>query len=238
MQSVTLEFATGDLEAIGIVPTKLFERYEEIELLETIRLEPGWRLQLLRVRRRGPLRTPAELEQESRRIRRTYGLQEFELVERRTRTRDYILLVRQKNTPALQRLLALAGGQIAPTAPFLLSAERVVASLRGDEKRLHRVLARLRREGLPFRVVRASSRPFSATTDSSSMTARQRGVLARAWALGYYTIPRRITLSRLARLTGVSPPAVGKILRRAERILVGRFVATGTGGAAESESAT
>ena len=45
----------------------------------------------------GPLRSAAELERESRRIRRLYGLEEFELVERRPQDDDYILLVRQRN---------------------------------------------------------------------------------------------------------------------------------------------
>jgi predicted DNA binding protein len=224
MQSVTLELTTSELELLGLVPPDLFDRYEEIELLETLRLEPGWRLQLLRVRRRGPLKTAAELGRESRRIRTQYGLQEFELVERRPRTRDYILLVRQRNTAALRRLLSLAGGHITPTAPFRLARDHVIATLRGDERPLRRVLARLRREGISFRVVRATGRPFSATVETTAMTARQHGVLARAWALGYYAIPRRVNLTRLARLSGVSAPAAGKLLRRAERYLVGRFL--------------
>ena len=61
MQTVTLEFATEPLVALGLIPAGFFERYEEVELLETLRLEAGWRLQLVRVRRRGPLKTAAEL---------------------------------------------------------------------------------------------------------------------------------------------------------------------------------
>ena len=89
-----------------------FDKDQEVELLETLRLEQGWRLQLLRVRRRGPLKTAIELERESRRIRGRYGLESFELVERRPRNRDYILLVRQRNPERLRRWLSLAGGEI------------------------------------------------------------------------------------------------------------------------------
>ena len=62
MQTVTLEFETDALSALGIIPPRFFERYEEVELLETLRLESGWRLQLLRLRSRGTLR----LEREAR----------------------------------------------------------------------------------------------------------------------------------------------------------------------------
>ena len=224
MQTVTLEFRTEDLTLIGLIPEGLFEKYEEVELLETLRLERGYRLQLVRVRRRGPLRTAEELERESRRIRRLYGLVQFELVERRPRTRDYILLVRQKNPEAIRKLLALAGGDITPTAPFRLTADRVVASFHGRERALRRVLGRLRKEGLPFRVLRATTRPYVEEGTGATMTAKQEAVLARAWALGYYAVPRRITLTRLAKVTGQSPPALGKMLRRAEGHLVVRHL--------------
>jgi predicted DNA binding protein len=226
MQSVTLEFRTEDLALLGIFPPGLFEKYEEIELLETLRLEQGWRLQLLRVRRRGPLRTSAELERESRRIRAMYGLESFELVERRPRTRDYILLVRQRNPDRLRRLLSLAGGEIAPTAPFRMDAEKVVASFRGEERALRRVLRRLDREEFPYRILRSTGRPFASGEPGAVLTPLQSSLLARAWVLGYYTVPRRVTLTRLARLTGRSPPGLGKVLRRAEGRLVARWLST------------
>jgi predicted DNA binding protein len=225
MQTVTLEFRTADLELLGLVPAGFFEKYEEVELLETLRLERGWRLQLLRLRRRGSLRRASDLERESRRIRRAYGLQSFELVELRPRTRDYVLLVRQRNTPTLRRLLALAGGHVNPTAPFLLTPERVVASFYGEEAALRRVLSKLQREGLPFQVVRSSPRPSLRPREAPSLTPRQQHLLVRAWTLGYYSVPRRITLTRLARLIGISPPAAGKLLRRAEGHLVAQFLA-------------
>jgi len=226
MQSVTLEFRTEDLALLGIFPPGLFEKYEEIELLETLRLEQGWRLQLVRVRRRGPLRSAAELEKESRRIRALYGLESFELVERRPRTRDYILLVRQRNPERLRRLLSLAGGEIAPTAPFRLDAEKVVASFRGEERALRRVLRRLDREEFPYRILRSSARPFVPGASTELLTPLQSRLLARAWVLGYYAVPRRITLTRLAKVTGRSAPGLGKVLRRAEGRLVARWLAS------------
>jgi predicted DNA binding protein len=238
MQTVTLEFRTRDLELLGVIPAKFFQRYEEVELLETLRLERGWRLQLLRIRRRGALRTAEELERESRRIRSLYGLQSFELVERRPRTRDYIVLVRQRNPEGLRRLLALSAGQITPTAPFRIDAERTVATFHATERLLRRVLDRLRREEVPFRVVRAARHPIAADADGASLTVKQRAAVARAWALGYYTVPRRITLTRLSKVTGQSPPALGKMLRRAEGRLVARFLASSSEEVPSSEEAT
>ena len=226
MQTVTLEFRTEDLALLGLIPSGLFDKYEEVELLETLRLEQGWRLQLLRVRRRGPLKTASELERESRRIRSMYGLESFELVERRPRTHDYIVLVRQRNPERLRRLLSLAGGEISPTAPFRISAEKVIATFHGQERALRRVLKRLDREEFPYRVVRASGRPYVPDEGSAPLTPLQSRLLARAWVLGYYAVPRRITLTRLAQQTGRSAPALGKVLRRAEGRIVARWLAS------------
>ncbi|MGC2289949.1 MAG: helix-turn-helix domain-containing protein [Thermoplasmata archaeon] len=226
MKTISFEFKTEDLEAIGLIPHGFFSRYEEVELLETLRLERGWRLQLLRVRRRGPLRTAAELARESRRIRRLYGLESLELVERRPRTRDYIVLVRQRNPATIARLLTVAGGEITPIAPFRADPTRTVASFYGEDAALRKVVARLTREGMPFQVLRTSGRPYGGPAGSEELTDRQRRIVSRAWAMGYYAVPRRLSLTRLARLTGQSPPALSKMLRRAEGRLVARFLAT------------
>ena len=231
MQTITLEFRTDDLVALGVVPGVFFEKYEEVELLETLRLERGWRLQLLRLRRNGPLRSDEELERESRRIRRMYGLESFEVVERRPHAREYILLVRQRNPASLRALVSLSAGKITPIAPFRLNAETTTATFRGEESTLRRVLARLRKEEMPFRIVRASSRPVLADAIATELTAKQRDVLARAWALGFFSVPRKITLTRLAKTTGQSPPALGKMLRRADGHRVATFLSVELPGA-------
>ncbi|MCI4366278.1 MAG: helix-turn-helix domain-containing protein [Thermoplasmata archaeon] len=224
MRTISLEFPTEVLQRLGVVPDGFFAGFEELELLETLRLEHGWRLQLLRLRRTGTFRPAADLARESRRIRRHYGLERFEVVEERPRSRDYVLLVRQKNPPWLMALLEIAGGEIAPTAPFLITAERTVASFHGTEMAVRRVLRRLDKEAVPYRVVRTSPSGTGARRDSD-LTEGQRDLLARAWTLGFYAVPRRITLTRLARFTGRSPPALGKMLRRAEGRLVARYLA-------------
>jgi predicted DNA binding protein len=105
-----------------------------------------------------------------------------------------------------------------------LTAEKVVASFHGDERALRRVLRRLDREEFPYKVLRTSGRPYLPDPAAATLTPLQATLLARAWVMGYYAVPRRITLTRLARQTGRSAPALGKILRRAEGRLVVRWL--------------
>jgi len=226
MQAVTLRFRTDDLVRLGLVPERLFEKFEEVELLETLRLETGSRLQLLRVRHKGALRSAAELAQDTGRIQALYGLSQLEVVDIRPRSRDYVVLARQRNPERLRQWLALAGGGITPVAPFRLTESETVASFHGEEAALRRVLRRLDREEFPYQLVRTSARPLAAEREDGGLTPLQERMLARAWALGYYAIPRRVTLTRLARSTGRSPPALGKLLRRAEGHLVARWLAS------------
>jgi hypothetical protein len=216
--TVTLEIPSSELVRLGILPAGFFDKYSEVEILETLRLERGRRIQLLRIRRRGPWRPAAELERESRRLLKTYGLEWFELVDRRPATQEHIVLVQQRNAEFLQEGADVAGGPIVPTAPFRIGPETAIASFYGEEAPLRRVLGWIEALGLPVRVLRTSHRPY--LPPSPGLTPLQRDLLARAAALGYYTIPRRITLTRLATLTGRSAPALGKILRRAEGRLV------------------
>jgi predicted DNA binding protein len=232
MQAVTLRFRTEDLVRLGVIPERFFERYEEIELLETLRLDTGSRLELLRVRHKGPLRSAGELERDARKIRALYGLSRFEIVDVRPRSRDYIVLARQRNPERLRRWLTLAGGGITPAAPFRATEEETIASFHGEERALRRVLRRLDQEEFPYRLLRTSGRPAVAERTEGDLTPLQGRMLARAWALGYYAIPRRVTLTRLARSTGRSGPGLGKLLRRAEGHLVARWLAT-QGGLAE-----
>ncbi|HTT16307.1 MAG TPA: helix-turn-helix domain-containing protein [Thermoplasmata archaeon] len=226
MQAVTLRFRTDDLVRLGVVPPGLFEKFEEIELLQTLRLEEGSRLELLRVRRRGALRSAAELGRDARRIRALYGLSSFEVVDVRPRSREYVVLARQRNPERLRRWLALAGGGITPAAPFRVDAEETVASFHGEERAIRRVLRRLDQEEFPYRLVRTSGRLSVADRADGELTPLQGRMLARAWALGYYAIPRRVTLGRLARSTGRSGPGLGKLLRRAEGHLVARWLSS------------
>jgi len=228
MRTVTLEFPTDVLVRLGVVPDRLFRRFEEVELLETLRLEEGYRWQLIRLRRRGPFRPASTLGREAARIRSHYGLERYEVVEERPREREYVLLVRQQNPPWLRALLELAGGEIAPTAPFRIDEETTLASFHGTERALRKVLGRLDREEVPYRVTRTASRGAGGRRNPD-LTARQREVLARAWTLGFFAIPRRISLTRLAKITGQSPPALGKMLRRAEGRLVARALSIESG---------
>ena len=230
MRSITLELATPSLEPLGLLPPGFFDRYEELELVETLGLEPQWRLQVLRLRSRESAGPSSRGLSRTQAIRRTYGLERFELLESRPSTRDRFFLVRQRNPGAIAALLAEARGEVYPGRPFLLREQVTLASLRGERGAVDRVLRRLRALGVPFRLKRVLpgvGRPSEGTP--ALLTPRQAMVLEEALHRGFYEQPRRVSLTRLARALGISPVALGRLLRRAEGALARRFLETGIG---------
>lgn len=74
-------------------------------------------------------------------------------------------------------------------------------------------------DGLTVRDVRSGGRR-TVRVDTGELTPIQRETLVRAVAAGYYTVPRRVSLSALSKRFDVSQSAVSQRLRTAEATLV------------------
>jgi hypothetical protein len=222
---VTLEIPTDRLIPLNLVPAGFFRKFEELELLETLGLQRGWRLQVLRLRSRTEVDPAASWMRRLRRIRATYGLERLEWLESRPRTRDHFFLVRQRNPGPLASLWALATeGRVLPAQPFILREDRTVASFLADPRTVRRILSELKRLRVPYRLtgVHPSSRTTAQREPGPTplLTPLQDRLLRDAYRQGFYAIPRRVSLSRLARSLGRTPTGLGKVLRRAEAALL------------------
>ncbi len=227
MQTMTLEIPTEALVPLGLVPPRFFQKFEELELLETLGLDARWRLQILRLRTRAPRDPPRAWVRQGERIRRTYRLERFELLESRPETRDHFFLVRQRNEGPIGALLKQVGGKVFPARPFLLRESITMASFRGEVPALRRVIGFLRSMGIPHRVrrIRRGFRGMSREREGADqLTPLQFRILQEAFHRGYYTIPRHTTLAELGASLDRSAAAVGKILRRAEIALVSQHL--------------
>jgi predicted DNA binding protein len=70
---------------------------------------------------------------------------------------------------------------------------------------------------LKNRGVDATIRDVSDARRDDVLTERQREVLGKAIALGFFEFPRRIDLTELSRVVGIKPSTLSQILRSAER---------------------
>ncbi len=108
--------------------------------------------------------------------------------------------------------------RLARQLPFSVRRGTATWTVIGPAARVRRLLEHLSRRALDPRIVslrRGPAPPYRAT-----LTSRQRELFRRAWTAGYYEVPRRVSLSELARRSGVATSTLSVTLARAERRLL------------------
>jgi predicted DNA binding protein len=213
---VTVELPSRRLIAAGVVPEVFFEHNESLEILHVYAFQPRERVVLARVVRSGPALSEDEIQSRRGSLRRRYRLRDFEILRIEDGGRAYLALLRQSNPGPLAAVLEELGAGATPTTPTTLRRNTTTISFIADEaaeKRIYALLDgvspgwRLRRR----RLERVGPRGMT------ELTPRQREILNLAWNLGYFDVPARSDLARLARLTGLSRNTVSQHLRRALR---------------------
>jgi predicted DNA binding protein len=84
---------------------------------------------------------------------------------------------------------------------------------------LRKLLTKLKNHGIPADIVRVSR-----ISDVEKLTGRQRRMIEYAFASGFFEYPRRTSLHELSKSLGVSPSALGEMIRRAERKIITSYL--------------
>lgn len=107
---------------------------------------------------------------------------------------------------------AVAASGAIPRFPFEVSAGHDEWLLIGEREQGSRFVEALRTQGSRVDVV--SSREYK---PKASMTDRQRELMEIAIAQGYFEVPRRVTLTKLAERIGIAKSTLSEALARGER---------------------
>jgi DNA-binding transcriptional ArsR family regulator len=111
---------------------------------------------------------------------------------------------------------------------YLLAPELTQNSLRktliGTRIQVEKMLSRLEKAGMPFKIVSASEAKFTPDSLVMSLTASQRKTVAEAYSSGYFDVPRRTDSKKLARSLGISKSTLSEHLRKAEKHLLAQIL--------------
>lgn len=84
---------------------------------------------------------------------------------------------------------------------------------------LRKLLGKLKAHGIGADILRVGK-----ISDIEKLTTRQRRMVEHAFAAGFFEYPRRAGLHELSHTLGVSPSALGEMLRRAERKIITSYL--------------
>jgi predicted DNA binding protein len=106
---------------------------------------------------------------------------------------------------------------VADSDCFLLYASNnpdttMVWRVLGVERSFKRLLARLESRGIEYKIS-----DKSVVSGKRRLTARQEWILHLAFQKGYFDDPKKIHIRSLAKLVGISPPALHESLRKTQR---------------------
>lgn len=107
---------------------------------------------------------------------------------------------------------------------YAISREIIEGKMRltllGSVKQLKCALENLKKTQMRFKVVSLMDAKFSSDSPLYALTEKQRRVLARAYRLGYYNLPRTIDSEQLAKKLRLKPATLVVHRRRAEHRLL------------------
>ncbi|NOZ59388.1 MAG: hypothetical protein GXO66_07440, partial [Euryarchaeota archaeon] len=109
-----------------------------------------------------------------------------------------------------------ASAEVLMLTPIVVRRGTVVARVCSNSRALNFLLESLRRVGYPFSI----TRDLTGDAYSDGLTRRQKQILKKAIQYGYYSYPRRITLTKLAEKLGVSKSYLSETLQIIESKLI------------------
>lgn len=214
---ISVEVPSEPLVRAGLLPPAFFRHNESIEILRVYAFQPREQMFLVRITRSGRPWTEPQIARQRDALRRRYRLRDFEVVEMGPDGRTYVALLRQATPGIMEDLLEELGAGVTPTPPTVVGRERSVLTFIADEEAQRTILGLLATLRVPYRLTSRTRVRRSVVEAAGDLTARQREVLSLAWSLGYFDIPARVGLGKIATLTGMSRNTVSQHLRRGLR---------------------
>jgi predicted DNA binding protein len=149
-------------------------------------------------------------------------LVEAQVLER-AKNGSYIVFIR--GGPIVSSVVSgigVQGGYLFP--PIGIGDGKIKISFIGNEMQVKEFMEKIDAIGIHYKVVLLADVNFSPISPLSQLTEKQREVLIKAYKLGYYDIPRKITTEELAQKLGLVDSTVVEHLRKAEQRLITQII--------------
>jgi hypothetical protein len=145
---------------------------------------------------------------------------EAQLLEQEKESGICTYFVKAKLSQAIGGEPDLTAGGVYFSLPYEVKDGKIKITSLGTTKHVRGFIKLLEDSGVRYRVVSLTDAQFPPHSLLSRLTEKQRKTLLTAYELGYYDIPKKVGLVRLAERLNLSRSTVDMQLRRAERRLL------------------
>ncbi len=215
-----------NLEAIaplGELLSKFYRRNSSMELLQTLFISEDVVAELVRIRRAADFYTVDEIGKRREELMKKYNLLDFEVIDASLTAGSYTAIIKHVMPPKLSPVLKKLGGSVYLASPIGISRGTVTLTLFVEKDKAGSLAELLGQQGIDFRIHSVTD-AFGTGKTENRLSASQLSLIQLASAMGYFDVPRRASTDDVARIAGVTAPAVSKTIRRVEKMLVERLL--------------
>ncbi|MBX8636907.1 MAG: helix-turn-helix domain-containing protein [Thermoplasmata archaeon] len=215
-----------DLDTIKPLDKLLFRFFinnESIEVMQTLFASEKTMVEMVKIRRSLNFYTPGDIAMKRDELSKKYGLIDFELLEADETSGTYRVIIKHRTPPKLAPLLRDLGDSVFLASPLKIKSGKAPMTLFVDEQNMQKAVERLKEQHVKFSISSVGS-VAGGKKRTGGMTPVQLSLVRMAHAMGYFEVPRKANTEDVAKMAGVTPPAVSKAIRRAERLLIEKML--------------
>ncbi len=223
MRMLRVELDLETIKPLDRLLSRFFVNNESIEVMQTLFASEKTMVEMVRIRRRANFYTPGDVAEKRSELSKKYGLIDFELLDADETSGTYRVIVKHRTPRKLSPLLRDLGDSVFLASPLKIESGKVPMTLFVEEEKLQKAVERLGEQNVKFSISSVRNAAVG-KKKTGGMTPVQLSLVRMAQAMGYFEVPRRANTEDVARMAGVTAPAVSKAIRRAERLLVEKML--------------
>ena len=218
MRRLILEFSVNELGKDQNIDVSRLKKVKTLEILQVLRQDREEITSIGRIEVEGAV---SNIEDFVKLI--SDNVFEVKLLERE-RTGAYVVFVKQK----LSKSQTSSSNELSDNGGYVVSREiregKVNLTFLGSARQIKKLLEDFQRLKMRYRISLLTDAKFSLDSPLNVLTEKQREVLIAAYRLGYYNLPRKISLRQLAKKLNLHKSALATHCRKAELRLLAQTI--------------
>lgn len=219
-----------DLNMFGVVNPHFYAHEKELLVNDIINYTPDRIIYVADLETKDLPIEMSALVTKKEKILSDYNLEFFEILSVRKNAGTYSVLISQKFPPVLKRLIKRYYESIFLIPPIRISVESMKFNFLMISSKSEVFLNLLKELGVPYTVTKTSGMLRELVPRDQgfkprdSLTPKQKSVLRKAYDMGLYDMPRKISMKQFSQILGISPASTHRILKRIERKAIAKLL--------------